>query len=61
MMKNYGLDETTARNMMAAKEDYLQATFTSIRSQYGSIDNYLKKEMGLNKKALKKLRQLYLD
>jgi len=61
MINAYGIDSTTARNMMAAKPGYLQATFTSIKNQYGSIDRYLKKEMGLNKKKLEKLRQLYLD
>jgi protein-tyrosine phosphatase len=61
MMKGLGLNESSARNMMAAKEEYLQATFTSIRNQYGTIDNYLNEEMGLSKKKLKKLRKLYLD
>jgi len=61
MVKGYGMNEATARNMMAAKETYLDATFGSIKSQYGSIDYYLEKEMGLDKKNLKKLRQLYLN
>jgi protein-tyrosine phosphatase len=61
MTKAYGLNETTARNMMAAKETYLEATFTSIKSQYGSVDTYLEREMGLDKKKLKKLRELYLN
>jgi protein-tyrosine phosphatase len=61
MMKAYGLTENAARNMMGAKEAYLQATFTSIKNQYGSVDEYLQKEMGLDKKKLKKLRDLYVD
>jgi protein-tyrosine phosphatase len=61
MIKGYGIDEKTARNMMAAREDYLQATFTSIKNQYGTIDIYLEKEMGLNKERMKRLRELYLD
>ncbi|MFT3704554.1 MAG: tyrosine-protein phosphatase [Agriterribacter sp.] len=61
MVKMYGLNEKLARNMMAARESYLDATFASINQQYGSVDNFLKKEMGLDKKKLKKLKQLYLD
>ncbi|MGC4037627.1 MAG: tyrosine-protein phosphatase [Chitinophagaceae bacterium] len=61
MVKGYGMSESTAKNMMAAKESYLQATFTSIKSQYGSIDNYLEHEMGLDKKKIKKLREMYLN
>jgi len=61
MVKLYGLDESVARNMMAAKESYLEATFAAIKNQYGSVDNYLDKEMGLDKKKIKKIRALYLN
>ena len=60
-MKKYGLSDASAQKMMAAKPEYLQATFTSIKKQYGSLDNYLEKEMGLSKKQLKKLQALYLE
>jgi protein-tyrosine phosphatase len=61
MVKGYGVDEATAKGMMAARESYLNATFTAIRNNYGSIDNYLEKEMGLDKKKRKKLADLYLQ
>ncbi len=61
MVKNYGLNETVATSMMAAKANYLDATFKSIIRQYGSVDNFLATEMGMDKKKIKKLRQLYLD
>lgn len=61
MVKLYGLDEKMARNMMAAREDYLNATFTALTKQYGSIDAFLVKEMKLDKKKIKKLKQLYLE
>jgi len=60
-MKKYGISEDAAQKMMAAKPEYLQATFTSIKNKYGTIDNYLQKEMGLSKKDIKKLRAIYLD
>jgi protein-tyrosine phosphatase len=61
MMKFYGLSEATAMNMMAAREDYLKATFAAINAKYGTMDNYLEKEMGLDKEKLKKLRSLYVE
>jgi protein-tyrosine phosphatase len=61
MTKMYGLSEAAAMNMMAAREDYLKATFTAIRNHYGTVDNYLEKEMGLDKEKLQKLRSLYVE
>jgi protein-tyrosine phosphatase len=50
-----------ADDVMGVKEKYLSAAFDTIKAQYGSIPNYLKKEMGLNKKSLKQLRKMYLN
>jgi len=61
LTKMYHLDEQTARNVMAAKPEYLQATFNAIRRQYSSLENYLNKEMGLDPEKVKKLRLLYLN
>ncbi|MBN8854630.1 MAG: tyrosine-protein phosphatase [Sphingobacteriales bacterium] len=61
MMKIYGLSEAAATNMMAAREDYLRATFAAIRAKYGTVDYYLEKEMGLDKEKLRKLRSLYVE
>ncbi len=59
MTKYYGLDEKTASSMMSAKKEYIQSTFTTIKAQYGTIDNYLEKVMGLNDKKIKQLRAIY--
>lgn len=59
MTKYYGLDEKTATNMMGAKREYIQSTFTTIQSQYGTIDHYLEKVMGLSPKKINQLRKLY--
>jgi protein-tyrosine phosphatase len=61
MMQFYGLSEAVALNMMAAREDYLKATFSAIRKKYGTMDNYLKTEMDLNDEKLMKLRCLYVE
>jgi len=59
MTKFYGLDETTASNLMGAKKEYISATFTTIRAKYGSIDNYLEKEIGLTTDKINILRKAY--
>ena len=58
--KGYGLTEAQANNVMAAKAEYLNATFNAIKSGYGSVDNYLEKELGLSDKKREKLKHLYL-
>lgn len=60
-MMHYGMNETTARNMMAAKREYLEAAYMSIMKQYGSIDTYLTKEMDLTPAKLSRLKQMYLN
>ncbi|MEI6586766.1 MAG: tyrosine-protein phosphatase [Sediminibacterium sp.] len=61
MVKMYRLDESAAKNMMSAKESYLNATFNAIKYKYGSIDNYLRDEMGLTNKKIKLLKSFYLE
>jgi len=46
---------------MAAKESYIQATFNSIETQYGTMENFLFKGIGLSKKDIKQLRKKLLD
>lgn len=59
MIRFYGLNEKTAQSLMGAKREYINATFDEIKKQYGSIDYYLEKEMGLTKKKLKTLKSYY--
>ena len=60
-MDNYHMKEAVVDDVLGVKALYLNATFTAITKQYGSIDSFLQKEMGLNKKALKKLKSKYLN
>ena len=55
------MNEQVVNDVIGVNEKYLAATFIAINTQYGSVDNYLKKEMGLNKKALKQLQRMYLN
>jgi protein-tyrosine phosphatase len=56
-----GFPEKAAVSMMAAKKEYLQTALDAIRKQYGSIDSFLEKEMGLtaDKRSLLKKKFLY--
>lgn len=61
MVMMYKLDEEVATNMMAARESYLLSTFNVINAQYGSMENYLEKVMGLDKTKRKALQAKFLD
>jgi protein-tyrosine phosphatase len=61
MTKYFGMDEKVATSMMGAKKEYIQATFTTIKAKYGTIDNYLEKVMNLNAKKIKQLKAIYTN
>jgi protein-tyrosine phosphatase len=61
MVQFYKVDEKLARDIMSVREDYIRATFTAIKSKYGSIDNYLQEVMGLTKEKRMFLQQKYLE
>ncbi len=60
MLASQGLSEQAARNLMAAKEEYIKAAFDSIKKQYGSIDNLLEREMGLDAQKRTELKSKFL-
>jgi protein-tyrosine phosphatase len=59
LTQNTNVKEAVARDMASAKSTYLEATFKSINQQYGSIENFLKEELGIDKKEIKKLKKKY--
>jgi len=61
MTKYYGLDEKTATNLMGAKKEYIQATFATIKAQYGTMDHYLEKVLGLTKSKIATLKKYYTN
>jgi protein-tyrosine phosphatase len=54
------MKEAVVDDVLGVKEIYLKASFEAINKKYGSIDKFLKREMGLNKSSIKKLRKKYL-
>ena len=61
MVQFMKIDENVAKDVLSVKKEYLDATFTAIKKQYGSIDNYLKTQIGLTDKNIKALRAKFLD
>jgi protein-tyrosine phosphatase len=61
MMVQMHLKEQVAKDVAAVKPEYLQATFDAINKQYGSMDNFMEKELGVGKKEKQLLRKKYLD
>lgn len=59
--KQYGVAQNIADTYGLAKPAFIQATFTEIEKQYGSIDQFVHRELGLDGSKIKKLRQLYLE
>lgn len=55
------IDASAVHPLVGVEADFLEACYSSIRENYGSIDNYLVEEMGLNKDRQDKLKHLFLQ
>ena len=60
-MVSYHINEDVARDLLSAKKEYLDATFNAIIKQYGSINNFLKIELGLDETSIQILKSKYLE
>jgi len=61
MVQFMKVNEGVAKDVVAVKKEYLDATFTAIKKQYGSIDNYLKTQVGLTDNDIEALKAKFLD
>jgi len=55
------LDPNVAKSMMQAKKEYLDATFATLKQNYGSIDNFLKNQVGLDDQKIATLKAKFLE
>jgi protein-tyrosine phosphatase len=55
------INDQVAKDIMSANKDYLDATFASIVKQYGSVDNFLESEIGLDGAKIKMLKNKFLE
>ena len=51
----------SAREMMMAREEYIQAFITGMVLQSGSIDAFLKERLGLDEETKAQLQDMYLE
>ena len=58
LIETMKVKEQVVDDLLGVKAAYLQATFTEIKKQYGSVEAYLKKVMGVK---IKKLKSIYLE
>ena len=61
LTKGLHIDQDVAKSMMAAKKEYLDATFAEITKQYGSVDNYLRTQIGLDDQKIGLLKKKFLE
>lgn len=55
-----GIETQSSRAIMDVRPNYLNASFMAIKSNYGSIEEYLVKGIGLSKQELQQLKRMYL-
>ena len=61
-MVNYmHMDKGVATDMLQAKKEYIDATFNTLTAKYGSVDNYLKTQIGLNDQKIAVLKRKFLE
>ncbi|MFX5812870.1 tyrosine-protein phosphatase, partial [Acinetobacter baumannii] len=61
MITAFGVSKNVAESMITVKPSYLEATWQAITKQYGSIDAFLEKELGVGKKEKEILRKKYVE
>ena len=61
MVKGMHIDKDVAAEMMMARKEYLDTTFAAITRQYGSVDSFLKDQVGLDSAKIKLLKEKFLD
>jgi protein-tyrosine phosphatase len=56
-----GGDPSIPRDMLGVKADYLRAAFDQVTSQYGNIENYFDKGLGVDAAGQEKIRDRFLQ
>ncbi|WP_183564231.1 tyrosine-protein phosphatase [Mucilaginibacter sp. SP1R1] len=61
MVKYAHIDEQVAKEMAGVKKEFLDSTFKAITDQYGSVDNFLKTQVGLDDQKIGLLKKKFLE
>lgn len=63
-LKAAGYDDAVvgeAQAMAGVKGEYLKAAFDAVKKEYGSMENYIRNQLGVSDEALHQLREKYLE
>ena len=60
LVNEYGVDQKNATEILDANPLYLETTFNALKKQYGSVDLFLYRELGINEAAKLRLREKFL-
>lgn len=63
-LKNRGCDDMVikeAQAMAGVKGEYLTAAFDAVKSEYGSIQDYITNQLGVSDEKIAELRDMYLE
>ena len=63
-LKASGYDDAVvgeAQAMVGVKGEYLQAAFDAVKREYGSIEDYIRNQLGVSDEKLQQLRDKYLE
>lgn len=63
-LKKRGCDDSVineAQAMAGVKGEYLTAAFEAVKTEYGSIQDYIKNQLGVSDEEITKLRDMYLE
>ena len=60
-MAKSGMAESSLKSMLAANPKYIETFLQTIDTKYGSMDNFLRKELELDRAKIERLKSLYLE
>ncbi len=61
MFEQYGINAETGEALMIVKADYLKQIFANITAEHGSVDSYIKNELGITAEDQNRLKEIYLQ
>lgn len=59
LQQSSGLDEETIRKALELKPELLHSFFGAIKAKYGTVENFIEKELGIGEKERALLKQKY--
>ena len=61
LVNEYGVDQKNAVEILDANPLYLETAFNALKRQFGNVDSFLYRELGINEAAKLRLREKFLQ